>query len=462
MSLRSHAHSFIFALLLWCLTIAVPSLAADPIARASLQSKGTLYVGQQVLIDVDVLVPNYFLQPPQFPLFDLPGATVALQDGQALNLNETIDGVAYSGIQRTYIVVPQRDGEFTLPPAEITFGYAAVPGQTAQGKASLPAFRFTVEAAPGGAAESSGVVAANVTVTQDLAPDPKTLKAGDTLVRTVTVRAEGLPAMMIPAPDFTAPDGVRVYGQDPVLSEETNPRGQPLAGVRKDVAQYLFAEAGEYELPAIEVSWFDPASAMNDSVSAPTIRVSVANAPAAATGLAPPAPEPAAPSFNWFLTGMMAGTALLAGLVIWLLAQALSKLEQVWEQRRSDSRQSEVAYFRHVELACHDGSPAEIEKALDSWSRKAGIVPLRPWIAHFGNAETLGAFDAQRQAIYGQVDTKPPSGAHLLSGLRTARAAWLTRTGSHPARWQGRPLPQLNPNWDNTRKQKEAGQARLP
>lgn len=116
MSLRSHAHSFIFALLLWCLTIAVPSLAADPIARASLQSKGTLYVGQQVLIDVDVLVPNYFLQPPQFPLFDLPGATVALQDGQALNLNETIDGVAYSGIQRTYIVVPQRDGEFTLPP----------------------------------------------------------------------------------------------------------------------------------------------------------------------------------------------------------------------------------------------------------------------------------------------------------------------------------------------------------
>lgn len=434
-------------LLLWLFAIVTPSFAADPIARATLQSKGKLYVGQQVLIDVSVLVPNYFLQPPQFPIFDLPGTTVSLQDGQALNINDTIDGTAYAGIQRTYIVVPQEDGDFTLPPAEITFGYAAVPGQTTQGKASLPPFKFTVEAGPGGTGDSPGVVAAKVTLTQDISPDPKTLKAGDTLVRTITVRAEGLRAMMIPAPEFAVPEGVRVYGQDPVLTEETDARGLPLAGVRKDVEQYLFSDVGQYDLPAIEVSWFDPASAKTESVSAPAVHVAVAAAPTADTGLAPPEPKPEDPPFNWFLTGLLGGSAVATGLIIWSLSRVLSRLQNIWEKNRSDRRQSEAAYFRHVELACHDGKAGEIEKALDNWSRKARLVPLRPWIARFGTAETLAAFDGHRRAIYG--DGKVHSGEHLLNGLKKARAAWLKAEKPHHSSWRGVPLPPLNPHWDS-------------
>ncbi len=434
--------------LFWCCALAGLAVAADPVVRASLQSKGTLYVGQQVLIDVDVLVPNYFLQPPQFPQFDLPGATVLLQDGQALNLNETIGETLYSGIQRTYIVVPQRDGTFTLPQAEITFGYAAVPGQMTQGKVSLPQFRFTVTAASGAAEGASGVVAAKVAVTQDLSTDPKTLKAGDTLVRTITVRAEGLRAMMIPAPEFSPLPGIRLYQQDPVLSEETDPRGLPLAGVRKDVVQYLFSKVGQYTLPAIEVSWFDPVTAKTETVSAPAISASVAEAPVAATGLAPPAPEPEAPRFNWFLAGMIATFAFVTGLVIWLLAQALSKLEQSFERRRSDDRHCEAASFRLVDQACEDGSSMEIEKALDSWSRQAGIVPLRPWVAQFGSAQTLQAFDDQRQAVYGAAATPAVASGGLGSGLQAARAAWLSKAHPRSTYWHGKILPQLNPRWD--------------
>lgn len=443
----SGASHIITLSLLWLFAIATPSLAAEPIARAALQSKGTLYVGQQVLIDVEILVPNYFLQPPQFPAIDLPDATVTLQDGQALNLNETIDGTFYAGIRRSYIVVPQRDGDFTLPAAEITFGYAAVPGQMSQGKASLPPLRFTVAAAPGGAKGSPGVVAAKVTVRQDLDPDPKTLKAGDTLTRTITVRAEGLDAMMIPAPEFSAPQNIRIYRQDPVLSEETDARSQPIAGVRKDVAQYLFSDAGQYDLPAIELSWFDPATAKTETISAPAVSVSVTAAPVSATGLAPPKSEPETPPFNWFLACATAAAALATGLIIWILAQLLSKLELAWETSRSDRRQSEAAYFRHLEQVCHDGSPAEIAKALDSWSRKAGIMPLRSWLQHYADEQTVEAYDGQQQAAYG--GKMPHSHAHGLdSGLKKARAAWLTKTDPKPARWLGKTLPKLNPGWD--------------
>ena len=447
MSRRSIAPSILFALLFWWTATAAPAIAADPVARAALQSKGTLYVGQQVLIDVDIFVPNYFLQPPQFPAIGLPDATVTLQDGQALNLNETIDGTPYAGIRRTYIVVPRRDGDFTLPAADSTFGSAAVPGQMSQGKASLPQLRFTVAATPGGAEGTPGVVAAKVTVTQDLDPDPKTLKAGDTLTRTITVRAEGLRAMMIPAPEFSAPQGIRIYPQDPVLSEETDARSQPIAGVRKDVAQYLFPDAGQYDLPAIELSWLDPATAKTETVSAPAVSVSVTAVAASTTGLAPPKPEPETLPFNWFLVCATTAAALATSLIIWLLARLLSKLELAWETSRSDRRQSEAAYFRLVEQACHDGSPAGIAKALDAWSRKAGIMPLRSWLLHYADEQTVKVYDSQQQAIYGG---KPHAHAHGLdTGLKKARAAWLTKTDPKPARWRGKALPQLNPGWDS-------------
>lgn len=438
----------IFAAALSWLAIAATAFAADPVARAAMQSKGTLYVGQEVLIDVDVLVPNYFLQPPQFPQFDLPGAIVTLQDGRALNLNESIEGTDYSGIRRTYVVTPHKAGDFTLPPAEIPFGYAAVPGQTTQGKVTIPALKFSVEAAPGAAGGVAGVVAAKVTLTQELDQDPKALKAGDTLVRTITVRAEGMRAMMIPEPDLSAPNGVREYSRDPALSEETDRNGQDVAGIRKDVASYLFADPGTYALPAIELSWFDPATATTQSASAPAVTVVVAAAPAPSTALAPPASEPEASKIDWLLIGVVAAAAIAAGLVIGILALGLSRLQSRWAVRQSERSQSEAAYFRHVEDACHDRHPAEIAKSLDAWARRAGIVPLAQWLQRFGDAKIQTAYSELQRRVYGRAVQHHHKDDGLLGGLQHARRQWLNvEQGEETA--HGNALPPLNPIFDN-------------
>ncbi|MCV3736222.1 BatD family protein [Rhizobium sp. TRM96647] len=430
--------------LLWSVAFAQ---GADPLARTALQSKGTLYVGQQILVDVDVLVPNYFLQPPQFPPIDLSGAIVTLQDGPALNLNETIDGTAYSGIRRTYVVTPQQAGDFALPPAEITFGYAAVPGQTTQGKVSLPPLTFAVQAAPGAAAAgSSGVVAAKVEVTQVFDRDPTTLKAGDTLVRTITVRAEGMRAMMIPEPDLSAPEGVRLYRKDPALSDETDRTGQPVAGVRRDEASYLFADAGTFVLPAVTVIWFDPATAKSQSATASTTTVTVAAAPSPpSTAIAPPGERQAAP-FDWFRAAGMAALAILAGLVIALLALALSRLQAWCGRRQSQYRQSEAAHFRRVEDACRDGDAAEIARELDAWSRTAGIAPLQSWLERYADAATQEAYCRHQRTLYGSAGTDDKSLPRMFpSGLRAARKLWLDKEGHQGATPVGSALPPLNP-----------------
>lgn len=446
MTRRCHpVTSFVTTLLLW-LSIAGTAFAADPLARAALQTKGTIYVGQNVLVDVDVLVPNYFLEPPQFPQFDLPGAVVTIQDGKALNLNETIGDTDYSGIRRTYVITPQRAGAFSLPPAKITFGYAAEPGKTTPGTVTIPALRFDV-AAPGDNQGTSDVVAAKVAVTQDLDRDPATLKAGDTLVRTINVRAEGLRAMLIPEPDLTAPSGIRVYRRDPSLGEEKNESSEPVAGTRRDVASYVFSEPGTYVLPAVELSWFDPATAATEVASVPAVTVKVAVAEAQTSAIPPPAPPQRRQPYDWYQIALISAAAIGAALVLWAIAIALTRLAHWWSARQAERRQSEAAFFRNAERALGADSGRAFTQALDAWTRKAGVAPLESWIRQFADAETRKAYEAHQRQLYGapeKISAQSSSNKLLLVGLRKARHAWLAND-SVQAQFGKSGLPPLNP-----------------
>ncbi|MCA1406326.1 BatD family protein [Ensifer sp. IC3342] len=437
-----------FALLACGLLPTGAASAADPFARATLVTKGTLYTGQEVHIDVDVFVPNYFMAPPQFPLFNLSGAVVTIPDGSGVNLNETVNGESFSGIRKSYAVTPQTAGDYVLPPAEIPFGFAAVPGQLTQGKLTLPPLKFTVEAAPGGA---DGVTAVKVTIDQALDRDASGLHAGDALVRTITVRAEGLDAMMIPEPNFASPVGARVYVHDPALSEERTPRGEPVAGVRKDTATYVFAQAGSYRLPAIAVEWFDPRTGNIEQAEAPMVAVTVAAAPTVDTGLGPPAPEPEKPPFDWRLWAGVAAATIVATAVIRLAAQLLSRAEawgEAYHRRRLDS---EREYFRRIEQACRDHDLTRLGRALDAWSRKTGNLPLSRWLDRFADTATQRLFAEHQRALYGKPSegrTTTDFGA-LRRGLSTARRNWLRSHLSATARPAA--LPPLNPDFARPR-----------
>jgi len=59
--------------------------------RVNVATRPPLIVGQQIQIDVQVLVPNFFMGSPKFPVLDVRGAVVTLTD-DAVNLNDTIRG----------------------------------------------------------------------------------------------------------------------------------------------------------------------------------------------------------------------------------------------------------------------------------------------------------------------------------------------------------------------------------
>ena len=424
------------AVLFCAFASATPLFAAEPVVRVDVLTAPPIVAGQQVQVQVDVLVPNFFMSSPQFPNLDIPNAIVTLPDVRAENLVENIGSDSYSGIRRLYFVTPQMPGDYVLPPAVITFTYAAVPGQASNGSVTLPPVKFTVAGVPD--APAGNVAAATaLTLTQIIDREPKDLKTGDTLVRTVTAAAEGMQAMMIPVPEFPAPEGVHIYPHDPVLSDKEG------SSQRIDRVTYAFDKPGSYVLPAVEIDWYDPASQKHQVAQAPEIAVSVADSAAFKPAIAPPtAPEQPAPAAWRTWVKYWPWVAAIAALAVlgWLVKRMLPRLSAWRHARHLAHEQSEAAYFRRFQDACRSGRLPEIYSALDSWSRRAGVVPVSAWLERNGDEATLAEFGRLESAMFGG-GRAPFDPRKLLEGISHARAS---RPGEEalpvPA------LPALNPS----------------
>ncbi|WP_280819730.1 hypothetical protein [Pseudaminobacter soli (ex Li et al. 2025)] len=421
-------------------------MAAEPLVRVQVMTPPPIVVGQQVEIAVDVLAPNYFMSPPKFPQIDFPNAIVTLQDG-AQNLVETIGDTTYAGIRRSYLVTPQVAGEFALPETRITFTYAAVPGQGTNGSVTLPRTKFTVTGPPGTSSGSIAAVATKLTVSQTLDRDPKGLKAGDTLVRTITITAAGMQAMMIPEADFAAPEGIRIYPQDPVLSNATSGLGD-VEGKRIDRATYAFEKAGDYALPSVEISWYDPATRKRETATAPAIDVTVSEQTAFQSPIAPPQPAPpvSADPSRWKLALLRTIGALLAlALLAWACRAVWPRVRAWWTRWQDEREHSESAYFGKFEAACRSGNRLVIYAALDAWSRRADISRLDVWLREFGVEGADRELERFERATFGPLDDQAgwqPRG--LLNATSEARRNWLRKRRGATGK-QVAALPALNP-----------------
>lgn len=373
------------ALLLLLLTLPAAVLAADePQVRVELEQKGPIYVGQSLRLNVTVLVPNYFLSAPQFPLFDLPGAVVTMPGEGSANLNEKIDGVTYAGIKRTYLIVPQQAGTLALPPVEISFQYAAVPGQSSPGSVKLPPEKIDVLLPPGATAAQGNVAVAPMTIKQQVEGLTKPMHVGDAITRTIEIDADHTQSMMIPPPSFTAPSGVRIDKKDPQLTDLTGNQGQFEGGRRIDVVTYRFEQPGNYTLPKVSVSWFDPGTQRTQQAEAPEIQVTVVASAAPKDAIAPQLPAqaalpPEAPT-DW-QRWILPAAALLGILVIaWLVRRWPARIRGFVAAKREARHESEGAYFERLLEACRANDPARSYAALAAWAQRTGAASIGDYV----------------------------------------------------------------------------------
>ena len=425
------------------LVMSLAAALAQPRVRVEIDAKDPVLVGQQVRVNVTVLAPNFFLSSPQFPTFDIPGAIVTLLDENALNNTETINGDIYAGIRRTYAITPRRPGTFTLPPAQITFRYAAEPGKPAVDAAvTLPPQTFTARPAAGAPATAAPALVAKVVVTQTLDGDPRAMRVGNALTRTLETFAPNTQAMMIPPPTFQAPEGVRLYPRDPVLTDVKTDRGDVTGGRRVDQVTYVFEKPGLYTLPAIEIGWVDADSGKQQVATAQAISVSVAPAPAPGAEIAPPAPPgdaaDSAAHGLWqrpsWLFGLIA--AALAGLWGW---RRFGPRLRAWRQAHGEPWQaSEAASFARLKRACLTGDAAAAYRELGTWARREGLKTAEALCE--GEPALRSEVAKLERHLYGGTPA-PWNGPALFDAAAAVRVSRLARDrhGRHLV------LPALNP-----------------
>ncbi|MGH6760768.1 MAG: BatD family protein [Phyllobacterium sp.] len=392
-------------------------------------------------------MPNFFLSPPQFPVFDLPNAIVALSDANAQNLVETIDGQSYSGIRHAYIITPQIAGDFTIPAAAITFAYAAVPGQSTNGSVNLPALTFSVGALPDAAGGKKVAAANTLAIAQKLGHDPKTLKVGDALDRVITITAEGMQSMMIPAPEFEGQDGIRIYPHDPVLRDSTDGRSGATVGTRIDRVTYAFDKPGDYILSAVEIAWYDPVTQKTETVKTEKVTVTVAPTEAFKPAIAPPV-APAEKSTLMSRTQvryLLLGTVLLSVLfaLAWIVHRVWPRFRARRAERRDRKEHSEPAYFQNVERSCRQQDRTAVYAALDAWFRSSGLSGAH-WVSEFGDGNLQSQYKRLEQEIFVMNEAgEAVDLGKLGAGFKLARKNWLNARDSKQT--DGSALPALNP-----------------
>ncbi len=413
--------------------------ASEPFGRASILEAEPLVPGQQVHVVVEVFAPDFFTSPPQFPLFDAPDALVTLPDGSAQNMVQTIDGVQYSGIRRSYAVVPEKAGSFILPDIGVDLGYSSsgTPVKVVI-KVKLPTF----EVSDGPSASTVPFAAKNLSISQSFDRGASTLKAGDALSRTVVVFAEDTQAMLIPPIDFGKPDGVTQYVKPPVLSDGVVRRGLgrsvETGSTRTQTVVYMTTGEGRFSLPEVSYHWFDVDGGAVATTTLSATDVVVARQDVETDRIAPELEEDVTASGKserrwWSLVALLASAL---GLVILVFIQRRSSVIRAWAKRLREKRwNSPSRRLKRLRAVVADGGEFAIYRALQDWSAGLGYRTVSDWVEAQANPVLAAQTTILNRRLFRSQDIALDRKALALAIVLPKKTHVITKSA----------LPELNP-----------------
>ena len=99
-----------------------------PIVRANLEGPDEVWVGQAVSLNVEVIVPTWFTDSPEFPDIEIENA-LTLSTGDAVNAVVQSGGQTFSGQARQYLIFPQVSGSYMIPSITVSVSYALQDGK---------------------------------------------------------------------------------------------------------------------------------------------------------------------------------------------------------------------------------------------------------------------------------------------------------------------------------------------
>ncbi|MEP0322490.1 hypothetical protein [Bauldia litoralis] len=399
-----------------------------PFLRISLEETSAI-PGQALIYRIEILTPTFLPKPPIFPSFEVPDVMVRLPERASGPISESIERETWAGVGRSYRLTPMVPGRFTIPAGVIKVTYAD-PETSAPVVVNLRTEPLSfVAARPPGTEDLDPFIAAeNIEIEQTVSDDPEALAPGDSIVREVTVRIDGVSPLFIPPliPPVES-NVIASYPAEPAIAE-TDDRGV-LSGTRVDRVTYIAQAGGQVALPEISIRWFNLESGKVESGSVPGIALEISG------------PPPSAEPFDWTrLALLMLAGAVVLGLVSWGV-YLLSPRIAAWRSRRhAEWLASESFAYRKAEAAIRGRRFNDATAAIALWRRRASGRGGRADAALDAAMARLG------QSIYGVASGSGgvPGTEAWSAALAALKPSRRDRRSTHTE--GGHPLPPLNPS----------------
>lgn len=416
-----------FAVLTAFLLTGIANAADSPIVRVEVQPEAVI-VGESVRVRVTVLGPTWFPKPPKYPSFEVTNAVVRLPADSSFPVSERIEGDTWSGIVRNYEAIPLIGGNYQLDNLVIQVTYADP--ETIKPivvNVPVPSIAFQAAVPAGAEALDPYIAGTGLEIRRELDGETGDLEVGDALIATYVAELEGLPSMFIPEllQSVDTP-GVSVYREEPEYSDD------PTA-TRSEKLTFVFEAGGGFEIPAVELDWWNTETATIETASLPAITVNVTGPPVAAA--------PVVAKKRELHPLRIVTVALLLVLAAWMLR----RIVRVVIARRAEKKKQVLASEPHAY--------AELQQALAAGDARLSYTRLLEWGGRLGGEQDIASFvanygdDALRQGI-GDLRASLYSKAGTGADLRALAASLANaRKACHRAENQaeGALLPGLNP-----------------
>lgn len=259
-------------------------LAPKAQVRTTLRVDGDVWVGQKVIVVVELIAPGYFASAPSF---DLPHPQSVLLmpplDSPVLD-NETIDDTIYTVQQYELSAYPMKEGEQLIPAFTIRFSYKSAPLDSEETSASVQTTpqAYSVKRPPGTEKLGQLISTQNLEIEETWNPEPsqQDVIAGTAFTRTVSYTAPNIPGMLFPPFAAGTMDGIGIYMKRQTFDHSV--RGM-LQGKREDVITYVCERPGQFTIAAAQFHWFDIESHKIRTIEFPAYTFSVVANPALAS-----------------------------------------------------------------------------------------------------------------------------------------------------------------------------------
>ncbi|WP_166265258.1 BatD family protein [Marinobacter caseinilyticus] len=416
--------------------------------------KDSVYIQEQLVLTVKLFFTGNLirgdLSEPTHP------DAVIESLGKQREYNRFRDSQRYRVVERRYAIYPQQTGELSLPPIRFDGQARDSKGKLVFLRDSAQLFEIPVKSPPAAFSGDVWLPASQLALTERGMSGVSEVAVGQSLTRTVTVTAAGLPAATLPPLELATPDSLRSYPEKPEAATKID--GDTLVGELTQTTALVGIQPGTVTLPAVRVPWWDTATDQERVAVIPerTLAITAALGTHTSPQRAEPAPVensgqlPAPDRDSTEVTSTSAGFwPWLAGALAlgWLLTLAL------WLRRKKRSSTSgspgeqvntaEKELFDALCVAARRGQSDTLD-LLPRWASRCypgqSFASTSDVVRWAGSPALKTETDHLQSRLFGANagNAQPWDGSALIAQLRALRAHGATGTTTDP-------LPPLYP-----------------